>query len=206
MAAADELFRAHGFDQVTTREIAAAAGVGEATLFRYVPNKNDLLLLVIGRQQDALLDEIEQHDDLVASKAPVSPSGEWYLDRISNIYEKRITFYVNDPINVAKYIATGLQSDNSLRAHPMTSGDRVIDRVHGILASGQEADAIRDDVDALIVARNINGIYIHEALRSPSRNLPFETTWERLAQRFDVMLRPLLKMHRKDQCNPFVDK
>ena len=37
-----QLFRAHGFDQVTTTEIAAAAGVSPATLFNHFATKEDL--------------------------------------------------------------------------------------------------------------------------------------------------------------------
>jgi len=41
-AAAFVLFADVGFDQTTTDEIAAAAGIGRRTLFRYFPSKNDI--------------------------------------------------------------------------------------------------------------------------------------------------------------------
>ncbi len=41
-AAAFRLFRAQGFDQTTTDDIASAAGIGRRTLFRYFPSKNDI--------------------------------------------------------------------------------------------------------------------------------------------------------------------
>lgn len=37
-----EMFAAHGFDAVTVDDIAAAAGIGRRTFFRYFPSKNDL--------------------------------------------------------------------------------------------------------------------------------------------------------------------
>jgi mycofactocin system transcriptional regulator len=37
-----QLFIEHGFDKTTVDEVAAAAGIGRRTLFRYFPSKNDL--------------------------------------------------------------------------------------------------------------------------------------------------------------------
>lgn len=37
-----ELFLEHGYDATTVDDIAAAAGIGRRTLFRYFPSKNDL--------------------------------------------------------------------------------------------------------------------------------------------------------------------
>lgn len=46
VTATSELFSAHGVDDVTTQQIAEAAGIGTGTLFLYAKNKGELLLLV----------------------------------------------------------------------------------------------------------------------------------------------------------------
>ena len=37
------LFEAKGFDETTVDDIAAAAGIGRRTFFRYYPSKNDVV-------------------------------------------------------------------------------------------------------------------------------------------------------------------
>ena len=65
-AAAERLFNERGYEHTTTKEVAELAGVGEATLFRYISNKYELLLLVIGERMDMALEAIEDADELPA--------------------------------------------------------------------------------------------------------------------------------------------
>ena len=56
--AAARLFEAHGFAATTVRDIAAAAGVGERTFFRYFPSKEDLVLQQVRDLIPGLMDAI----------------------------------------------------------------------------------------------------------------------------------------------------
>jgi mycofactocin system transcriptional regulator len=51
-----DLFDSHGFEQATVDDIAAAAGIGRRTFFRYFASKND----VVWGEFDAALDEMRQ--------------------------------------------------------------------------------------------------------------------------------------------------
>lgn len=69
IAAAASLFAAKGFNGTTTKEIAKAAGVSEALLFKYFPTKRALYAAILAEKVtirellDALEDSAEKRDD-----------------------------------------------------------------------------------------------------------------------------------------------
>ncbi|NKX88695.1 TetR family transcriptional regulator [Nocardia coubleae] len=52
------LFAERGFEAVTTEDIAAAAGIGHSTYFRYVTSKEDLLLGTLRRAGGAIVENL----------------------------------------------------------------------------------------------------------------------------------------------------
>jgi AcrR family transcriptional regulator len=75
--AAARLFDERGFGATTVRDIAAAAGVGERTFFRYFPSKEDL---VLGQVRDLIPGLMDRVRDRPAHEAPRVALREAILD------------------------------------------------------------------------------------------------------------------------------
>lgn len=187
-AAAEELFNERGYEQTTTKEVAERAGVGEATLFRYVTTKHELLLLVIGESMNQAIDAIEAADLL---RSPNSRTAADYIDRVYAVFETRAKFFAADPDNVTSYLHYGFRAGSQLGAQSIEQGDRIIDLVSSIFDSAASAGFFRPGADSRVVAQNCNGTYIHEVLRSPVRQFSPSDFWERLQQRLRVQIEPL---------------
>ncbi|MGW2964764.1 TetR family transcriptional regulator [Streptomyces sp. NPDC001220] len=61
--AALELYQEHGFDQTTTAQIAARAGVNERTFFRHFPDKREVLFAGEADLRAALMQEVADAPD-----------------------------------------------------------------------------------------------------------------------------------------------
>jgi AcrR family transcriptional regulator len=65
LSSAAELFAQYGYNGVSTREIAAQAGVNEVTIYRHYPRKRDLYVSVL----DAELQQVKLRGDLLSRVA-----------------------------------------------------------------------------------------------------------------------------------------
>lgn len=192
-AAAEQLLSERSIEQITTREVAELAGIGEATLFRYIGSKRELLMMVYGDQMDAILTKIEREDALLASSGSLRrDDGEAYCGRIYNIYRARCEFYRRNPDNAALYMREGFQVGSVTGARNIAQGDRSIRMVGAILAEGQSQGALIATVDPYLVAQNCHGIFIHEIDRTPVRGFTPQTIWDRTSARLSVQLSPLI--------------
>lgn len=192
-AAAEQLLSERSIEQITTREVAELAGIGEATLFRYIGSKRELLMMVYGDQMDAILTKIEREDAVLASSGSLRrDDGEAYCGRIYNIYRARCEFYRRNPDNAALYMREGFQVGSVTGARNIAQGDRSIRMVGAILAEGQSQGALIATVDPYLVAQNCHGIFIHEIDRTPVRGFTPQTIWDRTSARLSVQLSPLI--------------
>ena len=100
------LFAAHGFDEVTTAQVAETAGVSPATVFNYFATKEDLFFGEIERLENMLT-------DLVAAVPP--GSSIWTALQGHVLYELTAGRAYTDPAAVAPFHAV-LAASPSLRA------------------------------------------------------------------------------------------
>ena len=75
--AAARLFEERGFGATTVRDIAAAAGVGERTFFRYFPSKEDL---VLGQVRDLIPGVMDRVRARPPAETPLAALREAILD------------------------------------------------------------------------------------------------------------------------------
>lgn len=190
--AAARLLLTHSFDEITTKAVAAEAGVGEATLFRHISSKHELLTIVYGDQLDAVLNRIEQEDSrMVAERRGSQPTAALFVERVLRSYRLRCDFYLINPANASLYLREGFKPGTAESARHISQGDRTIRLIAQILRDGQEAGALIGTVDPVVVAQNCHGTYIHEIDRTPVRGFDPATIWERLGVRLRAQLEPL---------------
>lgn len=190
--AAERLLRERSIHDVTMKELAQEAGVGEATLFRYLGTKDALLFLVYGSQMDQLLTEIEERDVKVAMNySPSQRTPDHYASRILEMYRLRCEFYLQNPENASIYLRAGFDKENTNRWRNLAQGDRTIRLSTQILAEARSLGLLDADVSLISSAQNCHAIYMHEIDRTPTRELDPLTIWERVEPRLQAQLKPL---------------
>ncbi len=189
LEAAKDLMWEKGYDDVTTKEIAAHADIGEATIFRYVPSKLDLFLLVYGAEFEKVIASCEAAEEkLLSGDPPTDP--ESYLKRLFDRYSALSELYVQYPELGYTYVKESFGSRTDIGRTGLAHGDRWYGILEAILKQGQEAGAFIA-IDASAVVQNCHALYVHEVLRSHARGLPAAEMPQRLLHRLDVLLQPL---------------
>jgi AcrR family transcriptional regulator len=87
LEAARAVFLEHGYEDATTREIAARAGVAVGTVFVYARDKRDLLMTIVNDDLEAVTEESLANLD----------GDEPFLDKLIELFEPRYRYWVRDP-------------------------------------------------------------------------------------------------------------
>jgi AcrR family transcriptional regulator len=187
--ATEELLTTRSLSEITMRDVAELAEIGEATLFRYVAAKEELLLLVFGQRTEELVSSVEGDPRFQPRPGMTGPE---VLESVYRLYDQRAELYLSDPPNVTDYVRVGFAIDTPLGAMSMDNGDRFIAVVEALLAAGQQEGVLDSRWDPHVIAGNCHGLFIHEILRSPARGYTPETFIQRVRERLSVQLEPTL--------------
>jgi AcrR family transcriptional regulator len=96
------------------------AGVGEATLFRYVESKWALVILAYGDRLDELLDRIAAADRRSAA-AVTEPTGMAYCQRVLDAFWMRSEMFMESPENGAIYLQSGQTGPGNRASAPQAT-------------------------------------------------------------------------------------
>lgn len=193
-SATRELMWDKGFEEVTTKEIANHADIGEATLFRYAASKIDLFLLVYGEEFEAVVVRCEERE-LTSDSGSRDP--ETYLQRILEHYGRLADLFVRYPELAYTFIKESFGSPTDIGRTGLSHGDRWYGVLRGIVEQAQAMGAFVP-VDSTAVVLNCHALYIHEVLRTYGRGFPSTDLPGGLRTRLQVLLRPLFNIPRSD--------
>jgi AcrR family transcriptional regulator len=131
LAAAEQVFAARG-PGTSTEDVAVAAGVGIATVFRHFRTKEDLLEAVYVARLDRLADEVGE----AAGSPDPGAAFRWVVTRIVDQSPSKNAV-------VDALVAAGVDMD-VIKAG---TGGRVGEALGVLLRRAQDAGAVRPDVD-----------------------------------------------------------
>jgi AcrR family transcriptional regulator len=143
LAAAKEVFAEHGAD-APLDEVARRAGVGNATMYRHFPTRQELLVAVYSDEVTALCARAEA---LLTAAAPGDALFDWLREFIGHVATKR-------------ELALALTDDGAGRRSALF--DRWHEAMHsaasGLLDRAQRSRTVRPELDAVDLLTLASGI------------------------------------------------
>lgn len=182
LRAAVKVFARKGFYASRVSDIAKSAGVADGTIYLYFKSKDELLTSLFEDRITRLLALLREEVDRLGS----SP------DRVRRVIEFQLGLLEGER-DLAEVITVNLrQSSRFLKQFASRRFTEYLDLMASVIADGQRAGELRDDVSPRIVARVIfgalDGIALTWALSSAEAG-----GLARAASQFaDVLLRGLL--------------
>ncbi len=157
LEAARAVFLEHGYENATTREIAARAGVAVGTVFVYARDKRDLLMTIVNDDLEAVTE---------ASLANLRREGP-FLDKLIALFEPRYRYWVRDP----ELSTFALHETASARVKDVPSETerfyrrryRMLDRIAELVDEEQRAGRLGKPDDPETIALFLMGTYLAHA-------------------------------------------
>lgn len=147
--AAWELFTTVGYDDTTTKAVAARADVAAGTLFLYASDKRDLLCLVM---HDRLAGVVDARFETLPQRAPL-------LDQLMHIFRGLFQMYGEHPDVGAAFVRhfPGAVGPNAQKVNAITFA--FLHRVAQLVRDKQTRGEVGADVDPLQAATNVFSLY-----------------------------------------------
>jgi AcrR family transcriptional regulator len=139
-----KLIRAKGFDAVTTQEVAVEAGIPPGTLFGYIRNKTDLLIIAL----------VHEAMEFVATIAPRIPAEGSCKDRVMFIFEEMANYHGRDMVitrHFLRELAITLNSELTERSHELGNAVRELTSV--IVDEHQKRGEVTRELSAHEISR-----------------------------------------------------
>lgn len=142
------LFMRQGYDKTTIAEIARAAGIGKGSLYLHFANKDELLEMLFLR-------ELYAFSEAWFAAVMAAPQG----GTLGGMYKAMIQAFDGSP-----FMTAVLRRDGTvLGAHLMRRPGSILQASargqmtrHEVIALMQQAGAVRDDIDAKVIAHVID--------------------------------------------------
>jgi len=143
LTAAEAALNAHGAS-ASLDDIARAAGVGNATLYRHFPTRGHLVLEVYRQEVQQLVDGADQ---LLERSEPVDALRQW-VDRLAQ--------YAMTKHGLAAALGSATNSETPLYAETY---DLIVTALARLLSACEEAGSVRPGLDADDVLLSLAGLW-----------------------------------------------
>ena len=147
-----DLFSKRGFAEVTTREIAAGAGINEATIYKHFESKEALY--------DAVLEYYSDRALAVFDSVQIDSKTD-FRAAMSDLAHRAFGFMEQDPRIFRLMIYSGLHDDEFSENYFGRVGMKVLKTIQRAISIGSEKGTIRKDVDPLYTSITLMGMVIY---------------------------------------------
>ncbi len=199
LQAALELFSKHGFAGTTTKQIARAAGVSEALVFRHFATKDELYNAILegkASQMRAFRSLNAENDELSNAIARKDDGAVFYRLALDALDAQQ-----SDPRFMRLLIFSALEEHDLSERFFKESVSRIYDFIGDYIRLRQQDGDFRS-VDTAIIVRAFHGMVVHHSLNNvlwnKSRTI-IDITNERAAREFsDILLHGILTNKRNN--------
>ena len=147
--ASRSLFTANGFDETTVQQIADSADIGAGTLFLYVADKSELLLLMF---YEAIEEELVRATIELDKRRRLTTSVSAFFSQLMSLYEKDLRLS-------RVYIREFLFHEGKLRAQLDEQNSRIMQFLHARILTAQERGEVSSALEAQVIALHMYALY-----------------------------------------------